>query len=39
MDVFERTNEVPRDIRNIIGQYVEGSRPLYREWANVLYYD
>ena len=37
MDQYIYPEDVPRDIRNIVTEYVGGSRPLYREWANILY--
>lgn len=37
MSEFEYRKDVPRDVRNTVTEYVQGSRPLYREWASSLY--
>ena len=37
MSRFIYREDVPRDIQNIVGEYVQGSRPLYQKWAITLY--
>ena len=39
MSRFIYREDIPRDIQNVVDFYVQGSRPIYRKWAEVIYTD